>query len=494
MKLLMRIAIAALAGFVASLSMPPREAPWILLPLGVAAMYACAVGLRSRSAALVGLAGAFGYFAPLLKWMEVVGIDAWMLLIGLCSIWWLIAFALLPVAQKFSQPALAFATLWASLEILRDTVPWGGFGWAQFGMIVPLTPFVGLASNLGQIPTTWLIIAISCLAVEFVRKRRLNQSPILGLAGLAVIALAFVPITAGVTVDDSQTKKISVVQGGVDYYGLGTFGDIRSVLRRHIEATRASSEEINTSVLVVWPENAADVNPMADSVSADLLNALVAEITPPILMGAVVAQPDNTLHNVSLLWSRAGYSEKYVKRKVVPFGEFMPFREFVTSLTERAALMPRDFSPGTTHGSLNLGNFHVGILICFEAADSGFALTDDDQASIWVIHTNNATYQFQGQSEQQLLAARMRAAETRRPVLVSSTSGISAIIDSQGQVKADLSQTETGTISETFNTIVGKTPAMYAYAWWRYGLLANALLLLALGARRRLQERRGLGR
>lgn len=478
MNLMLRVMIAALAGFVASLSLPPREAPWPLLILGVMTIYASALNLRPRASSLVGLAGAFGYFSPLLIWMDVVGQDAWLLLVALCSVWWYLAFLWLPAMTRFTYPGVAFATVWTGFEILRDTVPWGGFGWAQFGSLTPLTPFVGLAPNLGQIPVTWLFIATACCLFDFLKNPSALRTPGLALCGLSIIAIAFVPLQPTLERSDVSTKRFLVVQGGVDHYGLGTFGDVRSVLKHHVDATRNALPEVNSVDLVVWPENAADVNPMVDSVSADLLNELVADIVPPILLGAVVAQPDGTLHNISLLWSRSGYSEQYIKRKIVPFGEFLPFREFVSQWTDRAALMPRDFSAGTEHGSLDLGNFHVGILICFEVADTSFALTDDDSASLWVIHTNNATYQFRGQSEQQLLAARMRAAETSRPVLVSSTSGISAIIDAQGQVLKSISQTETGAISASFGTVTGKTLAMHLYLVWRYGFLALALILM----------------
>jgi len=480
MRLLFRFGVALLSGFVASLAMPPREAPWPLLMIGIACIYSCATGLRPRASWLIGLAGAIGYFGPLLRWMDVVGSDAWLLVVALCSFWWCLAFGWLPSMQKFRFPGLAFATVWTAFELLRDLYPWGGFGWAQFGVIAPLTPFEGLAPNLGQIPITWLAMAVSCTAVDAAKAPHLVRTPSMGLAVLSLLAVAYVPLDGTLVRDESATKKFVVVQGGVDHYGLGTFGDVRSVLKHHIDATRAATQQVNDADLVIWPENAADVNPMADVVSAEMLNSLIGEIEPPILLGAVVAQPDDTLHNISLLWSRAGYSEKYVKRKIVPFGEFLPFREFVTSWTDRAALMPRDFSPGTTHGSLDLGNFHLGILICFEVADSGLALTDDDNASAWVIHTNNATYQFRGQSEQQLLAARMRAAETSRPVLVSSTSGISAIIDSRGQIDSSISQSEVGAISARLGTVTGQTFAMISYPFWKYGFLVMAIALIVL--------------
>ena len=160
-------------------------------------------------------------------------------------------------------------------------------------------------------------------------------------------------------------------------------------------------------------------------------------------------------------------------------------RELITALTDRAALMPRDFSPGNTHGFIDIANVHFGILICFEVADAGLALTDDDNASAWIVHTNNATYQFTGQSEQQLLAGQMRAAETQRPFIISSTSGISAIIAPSGTVTDRISQTETGVLVTTIESTAGKTGAMLLYPVLRFALPLLAVGLIGLTYRRR---------
>lgn len=481
----LRLGTSGLAGLLAAQVMPPTYGPWLTLPIGIAALYLLARNQAGWLAGLVGLSGGVGYFLPLLRWMEIVGVDAWLLLTTLCAVWWFVAFSFLPRVAELRFIPFAFATVWTAAEILRDSVPWGGFGWAQFGVATPLTPFNGLAPNVGQLGATWIMIFSSCLLGEWLYLRQLPKVTAKTVAlGLSLAAVALNPFNFGLSTAPN-TARLSIVQGGVDHYGLGTFGDIRSVLKHHAEVTSTNKSEIDQTDLVVWPENAADVNPQTDVVAAGIMNNLVREIKPPILLGAVQAQSDNTLHNISLLWTRVGYKEIYVKRKIVPFGEFMPMREFITSITDRAALMPRDFSSGKRHGSIDVNNVHFGTLICFEVADAGLALTDDDQASAWIVHTNNATYQFTGQSEQQLLAGQMRAAETQRPFIISSTSGISAIIDTQGHVTDQISQTETGIMIASFSTITGKTGAMLLYPFLRLVIPAMALALIAAALRRR---------
>jgi apolipoprotein N-acyltransferase len=483
----LRMLAAGLSGLLSAQVMPPNQGQWLLLPIGIAGLYVVTAKQTKRFSALLGLAGAIGYFLPLLRWMDVVGTDAWMMVTLLCSFWWILAFTFRPWLESARWPVLSFATVWTAVEILRDTVPWGGFGWGQFGVTAPLSPFNGLAPNVGQIGATWLFIAAGCfLGQLFVVKRRPQWGLRKVVVALSLCAIAFVPLNFGLETSPSATTRLSVVQGGVDHYGLGSFGDIRAVLRHHVGTTIAHKSLIDTTDLVIWPENAADSNPQVDTVAAELMNQAVTAIKPPILLGTIQGQSDGTLHNLSLLWTRNGYQEIYVKRKVVPFGEFMPFRDFVTSITDRAALMPYDFSPGTTPGSIDSNGVHLGVLICFEVADAGLALTDDSNASVWIVHTNNATYQFRGQSEQQLLAGQMRAAETSRPFVISSTSGISAIIDSTGRVVDSIPQTATGVLVGEFDSIRGKTGAMILYPLLRFGIpLAALLLLIGAGRDRR---------
>ena len=128
LKHMLRLVSAWIAGLLAAQIMPPTYGPWFCLPTGIGLLYLLARGQRPRVSGLVGLVGGLGYFLPLLRWMDVVGTDAWLLLTMLCASWWWLGFGLLPRLSSLRNSALAFATLWTGLEVLRDTIPWGGFG------------------------------------------------------------------------------------------------------------------------------------------------------------------------------------------------------------------------------------------------------------------------------------------------------------------------------------------------------------------------------
>ena len=109
LNLLLRLLVAWLAGLLAAQIMPPTYGPWLFLPIGIGLLYLIARGQRSRTSGFIGLVGGVGYFLPLLRWMDVVGTDAWLLLTMLCASWWWLAFSFLPRMSTLRNSAVAFA-------------------------------------------------------------------------------------------------------------------------------------------------------------------------------------------------------------------------------------------------------------------------------------------------------------------------------------------------------------------------------------------------
>ena len=124
----------------------------------------------------------------------------------------------------------------------------------------------------------------------------------------------------------------------------------------------------------------------------------------------------------------------YSKQHLVPFGEYVPWRGALGFIGELRQI-PYDFDPGDERVLFRVGGHDVGSVICFESA---FApLVRDyvrDGAEAIVVSTNNRSYRRSGNSEQHLALSQMRAAETGRPVLQASVSGISGVIDPDGSV------------------------------------------------------------
>jgi len=167
------------------------------------------------------------------------------------------------------------------------------------------------------------------------------------------------------------------------------------------------------------------------------------------------------LWNVGLLWQPGyGPSEMYVKRHLVPFGEYVPFRSLIASHVQRLDRVASDFIPGDRPGLFVVDGVTFGDLICFEVAydDVVHALLGSD-AGFLTVQTNNATFAGTAQPEQQLAISRMRAIEGSRPILVAATTGVSAVIAPDGHVTQSLAQGSTGSLSVDVSPNPGRSPA-----------------------------------
>lgn len=233
---------------------------------------------------------------------------------------------------------------------------------------------------------------------------------------------------------------VAVVQGDVPRIGLDWQGQRKAVLNNHVRVTRelaakVRAGEVARPELVVWPENASDLDPYANPEAYHAIHGAVKDVGVPVLVGALTDTPDGErVENRGIVWDpETGPGDYYVKRHPVPFGEYLPFREILTRLITRFERIPRDFAKGDRSGVLRLGPVTVGDVICFEVAYDR-EVRDVAPGDLMVVQTNNATYGRTSLPAQQLAMSRLRAVEHGRTILVAATSGISAIVGPDGRV------------------------------------------------------------
>jgi apolipoprotein N-acyltransferase len=240
---------------------------------------------------------------------------------------------------------------------------------------------------------------------------------------------------------------------------------------------------------VIWPENSSDIDPYANADAARAIDRAARAIGVPILVGAVRSGtgPD-TVRNTAIVWDpEDGPGQTYDKRHPVPFAEYIPYRSFFRVFSDKVDLVRRDFEAGDEVGVLDVGGTSLGDLICFEVVYDG--LTRDvveGGAGMLVVQTNNATFGFTDESEQQLALSRLRAVEHGRTVAIAATSGISAVVAPDGSVVrdtalftpavvvADIAQRESTTVA----TRLGAVPE------WLLAALGVGALVAAVRRRR----------
>lgn len=450
----LRVAGAAASGLLLALSFPPFDA-WPLAFPAVAGLSLAVRGSRARTGAALGMAFGFVFFAILLSWMRVIGIDAWIALTLVEAAFLAILGAALAVTSRLRWWPLAHAALWVGVELLRARVPFGGFPWGRlaFGQThTPLTPFAALGGAPLLTFLTALVAALLAQALVVLSQslgnaaaRRTTDLRTLAPAGLAIIGIiAGLGLGYAVPIPTSGDRSVTValVQGNVPRLGLDFQGQRMAVIRNHVAATlelarRVDAGEVARPDLVIWPENATDIDPYRDAEVRDLIDQAVTAVGVPTLVGAVPdSGPDNRPQNTGIVWDPiTGPGQQYIKRHLVPFGEYVPMRSLLERGISRFDRVPRDFSAGDEVGVVDVGPARLGDVICFEVAyDDVVRDTVTHGGQAVVVQTNNATYGHTGQTEQQLAISRLRAVEHGRAVLIAATSGISALVRPDGSI------------------------------------------------------------
>jgi apolipoprotein N-acyltransferase len=420
------------------------------------------------------------FFGVMLVWTSTIaGSLAWFALTLLESLFTLLLGIALTAVLRLPAWPLWAATVWVGEEALRDRLPFGGFPWGRLAFSQGHTPLTPLASWGGAPLVTLGVAALGALLV-----RSPGRAVLLGPA-LVVLAVATPVPTAG------QPLSVGVVQGNVPRVGLERDDQVSQVLANHVQATHQLAADVRAGRLpapqvVIWPENASDLDPYTDVQARADIQAAVDDVGVPVLVGAVTDGPGRFVSNRGIVWNPVtGAGASYVKRHPVPFGEYIPYRSLIRKVTSKVDLVPNDFARGTRPGVLQLGPVRLADVICFEVAYDG-VVRDAVRGGgrLLVVQTNNATFGRSGETSQQLAMSRLRAVELGRSVIVAATSGESAVIAPDGTL---LHHTKLFTRDITVQRVPlrsGTTVASRLGAWPELVLALVALGAVVTGVRR----------
>lgn len=491
--------VALVAGLALTLAFDPY-ALWWVAPVAVAAFALAVRGLTWRPALVVGLAFGLGQMVPLLHWVGIyVGPVPWLVL----AVFEALYFAPLAVGLAFAlrlpapMAVLGGAGVWVLDEAVRSRWPYGGFTWGRLAFSQADAPILRVASIGGGPLLTYVVAAAGLLlavaAIE-VRRRR-TKAAILALACFLALGLA----AAAVPAPTAHGPKVTValVQGNVPRIGLDIENQREQVLRYHVAQTEKLAADVAAGKvprpdLVIWPENASDVDPYTDPGARELIQQAVDTVGVPVLVGAVIANPadSSTLLNTGIVWNPSGSANpgpgpRYAKQHPVPFAEYIPMRRVARVFSSAVDRVSKDFAKGHQPGVLTLGPARIGDVICFEVSDDTLVRrTVDAGAQLITVQTNNATFGRTPETEQQLAMSRLRAVEHGRWVLVASTSGISAAVAPDGTLVRRTGLFTPAEIVQTVRLSDARTPADRLGNGTELLLVLLGVAAVALGSRR----------
>lgn len=448
---LARLILAAISGTLVYTAYAPLGW-WPMALAGIAGLYAAlspwprGPRLGLGKAAWVGCAHAFVLYLLLLPWIgEMVGPGPYIALAAFLSLYSLFMGLGGAALARWQFGFLAFPLWYLAVELLRSSVPFGGFSWVRLAWSQVVGPFAHLMPWGGAALVTVAVALVgSSVAAALVAawalsgKKRQRVYTVAAAGALVPLALALVASTLTHTaIEDSHhvgDVRAAAVQGNVPRLGLDFNAQRRAVLANHARVTHELADSEPHLDLVFWPENSSDVNPFADEEAMALIQSAVRDVRAPVLVGTLTRDHVGNRNTMQVFDANGEPGDYHHKKFLQPFGETMPWRDFFANFSDYVELAG-DFKPGNGPGVVDMDGTTVGVATCYEVSfDDAFRTSVRNGAQILTSPTNNATFGFSDMTYQQLAMSRMRAMETDRAVVVAATSGVSAIVHPDGSV------------------------------------------------------------
>ena len=495
-RLTLHAVTAALLGGASVLGFAPFHVTPATI-VGVGGLYLLTSRTPSwRRAALLGWCFGLAFFIVGLHWIansflveaERFGAFAAPAVLSLSALLALFIGAACALARAATGPgwsaAPAFAAAWTLAEFARGTLL-SGFPWNLLGYVWSVSEAsMQLASAAGVYGLSALTALAAagfgeCFAPALSAKRRIAAGALAALAFAAPWAfgawrLAHADTAAG------DGPRLRILQPNVPQAMKWRPEEREAILARYLELSGAPAAKPVEAV--IWPETALPFLIAQD----EAVRRRIADALPPsaaLIAGSVRRESaaDAVFNSVLAIDPGGRLAGVYDKARLVPFGEFMPLREFlpIPKLTQGT----RDFSSGPGPATLRLAALPpFQPLICYEAIFPGDVPAGNRPQ--WLVNvTNDAWFGPSIGPQQHFQMARMRAVERGLPLVRAANTGISAIVDAYGRIQASLALGEQSVIDAELPPPAEPTP----YTALGDGpLLATCMAALAwIGLRRR---------
>jgi len=470
--LLWRVPLGALGGLIALYTFP-TENIWVLTPLIPAFILLATLGVGFWKSFLIGFISGQVFYIAHIEWISLyLGPVPLLALSTLMALYFGLGTALTsylylrykPKGTKLFFFAFVAAGVWTVRELVANNFPYGGFPWSKLAMTQSESIFSNWVwwGGLSLLSFVMVLLgALMALLVKHFRDRKLPKRAFVATALATMLIPVITPI--GLTTEQSGEKVIAAVQGNANA-GLFSNVDKGTILQNHIDATELVFDyELAAEIdLLVWPENASDIDPLRSQSAREKIEAVAASVDAPFVFGTLTVRGEESF-NSTLLWlPGVGPVDYYDKKQPVPFAEYAPDREFWRMFApDLVDMIPKGYSFGVRDGIYEIDDFVAGTLICFEIAeDSILRELATSGAQVILSQTNNADFGYSDETYQQAGIAQLRAIETGRAVVNVSTVGVSAIFLPNGEVLSEVDWYEPAVMVERVPLYTGNTPAM----------------------------------
>jgi apolipoprotein N-acyltransferase len=302
------------------------------------------------------------------------------------------------------------------------------------------------------------------------------------VAGVVLVVVwggGFVATQHSFTAPRERTLNVALVQGAITQDLKWRPEQLQGTLALYRDLTR----ENHGADLIVWPEAAVPTLVEFVGPYLDVVRDEAAERGSTVLLGILRYGPNGERTGAfqNILVALTEPTQTYVKRHLVPFGEYFPVPDFIRSWMRLMSLPYTDAVPGAAdQPPFDVAGERVAITICYEDVFGTEQRHYLPEATLLVNVSNDAWFGDSIAPHQHLQIARVRAAEAGRYMLRATNTGVTAVIDPHGRVTKTVPQFETAVLKETVRGYTGATPYARMGNWLTIGLTLLALVAAQL--------------
>ncbi len=351
---------------------------------------------------------------------------------------------------------LAFPALWVLFEIVRSKI-FTGFPWLLIGYSQVDSPLHGYAPILSVYGVSLMTVLSSGLLVnaslQYVQQKKWNvRFNLLALCLIWIIGAILSSITW--TTASGSPIQISLVQGNIAQDIKWSPDNILPTLAKYKELTNSHWD----SKIIIWPEAAIPITIQDAASFVQKMSDEAALHNVTLITGIPIKVVDKKgyYNAVIALGKENGV---YLKRRLVPFGEYTPLEKWLDGLLGSLDIPMSDFIPGA-YGQLPLeaNGVKIAVFICYEIAYAEQAINHNNNVGLILTVTNDAWFGRSIAQEQHLQIAQMRAQELGRPLLFVGNTGITAFIQENGHIQSSAPPYTTYVLTDKVQPRSGHTP------------------------------------
>jgi apolipoprotein N-acyltransferase len=446
------VGIALGSGWLMGLSVSPTDA-WYLGWIALAPLWAIVACNSPRGVARYGLCWGIGYHGIVLSWILGVHPMTWMgvpwgtsLVIAISCLVFLTLWgaalvtiwaSLLGLLQRYLQPApwlriLWGTALWCGLEYLWSQ---GDLWWSTLalGQSPNNLPILHLGQLSGGMAVTALLVAVNGAIGETwlaYSQQKSWKAPALSALGLLLTGhlVGYALYQTTPIPNPSAALQVGIIQGNIPneikLYPTGRQKAIEGYTTGYLElATQGVSA-------ILTPEGALPYYP--DEIRSSSLYAAVQAQGVPIWLGAFGRAGDNYTNSLHAIDGNGNFLAQYNKYKLVPLGEYVPFKEILGQWVQRLSPLKAQLQPGQDYQEFDaLPGLRAIVGICYESAFGEHFRQQAHQGEFILTASNNAHYAANMPAQHHAQDV-MRAIETSRWAVRATNTGYSAIVDPHG--------------------------------------------------------------